>query len=283
MSDLPAGLSPVPEGYADWLTELKGRIHTAQQRATLAVNRELVLLYWQIGRDILAQQAEQGWGAKVIERLSQDLRTAFPDMKGFSRANLMYMRAFAEAWPDAQIVQQAVGQLPWGHNLALQQARLAGDYDYYWVLMNDLVFDEGVDPVRALVETMEREERMAILSPTNAEGGYPGASRRPEGGWRKVTTADYLGLMMKARAVDEVGFLRPEFRYCWGAIHDLSYRMYRAGWFLAYSDDLAYDLGLIDTNLPRYQYRAAYRINELASEHAESVDFSKAIRAGQRN
>jgi predicted nuclease of restriction endonuclease-like (RecB) superfamily len=71
-----------------------GRIHTAQQRATLAVNRELVLLYWQIGRDILARQAAQGWGAKVIERLAQDLRTAFPDMKGFSPRNLKYMRAF---------------------------------------------------------------------------------------------------------------------------------------------------------------------------------------------
>ena len=55
----------------------------------------------------------------MIERLAHDLRTAFPDMKGFSRANLMYMRAFAEAWPDAEIVQQAVGQLPWGHNLVL--------------------------------------------------------------------------------------------------------------------------------------------------------------------
>ncbi|MDP2795196.1 MAG: PDDEXK nuclease domain-containing protein [Sulfurisoma sp.] len=83
------------------------------------MNRELVLLYWQIGRDILERQARQGWGAKVIERLAHDLRTAFPDMKGFSRANLMYMRAFAEAWPDAEIVQQAVGQLPWGHNLVL--------------------------------------------------------------------------------------------------------------------------------------------------------------------
>lgn len=78
-------------------------------------NRELVLLYWQIGRDILERQAQQGWGAKVIERLAHDLRTSFPEMKGFSRANLMYMRAFAEAWPDAAIVQQAVGQLPWGH------------------------------------------------------------------------------------------------------------------------------------------------------------------------
>ncbi len=116
---IPTSLTPAPTGYADWLADLKTRIHTAQQRAALAVNRELVLLYWQIGRDILSRQAEQGWGAKVIERLAHDLRTAFPDMKGFSRANLMYMRAFAEAWPVAEIVQQAVGQLPWGHNLVL--------------------------------------------------------------------------------------------------------------------------------------------------------------------
>ncbi len=119
MSEKPVALTQPPEGYADWLAELKNRIHAARQRATLAVNRELVLLYWQIGRDILTRQARQGWGAKVIDRLAHDLRTAFPDMKRFSRANLMYMRAFAEAWPDEQIVQQAVGQLPWGHNLVL--------------------------------------------------------------------------------------------------------------------------------------------------------------------
>jgi len=119
MSDKPVKLTPAPSGYADWLADLKTRIHSAQQRAALAVNRELVRLYWQIGQDILARQAAQGWGAKVIERLSQDLRSAFPEMKGFSRANLMYMRAFAAAWPDEKIVQQAVGQLPWGHNLVL--------------------------------------------------------------------------------------------------------------------------------------------------------------------
>lgn len=102
LPDTPSSLSSPPEGYADWLLELKTRIHNAQQRATLAVNRELVLLYWQIGRDILTRQAEQGWGAKVIARLAQDLRTAFPEMKGFSRANLMYMRAFAQAWPHRQ-------------------------------------------------------------------------------------------------------------------------------------------------------------------------------------
>jgi predicted nuclease of restriction endonuclease-like (RecB) superfamily len=117
--ETPVALAATPGGYTEWLAELKLRIHSAQQRSALAVNRELVLLYWQIGRDILQRQAQQGWGTKVIERLAHDLRIDFPDMKGFSRANLMYMRAFAEAWPDAAIVQQAVGQLPWGHNLVL--------------------------------------------------------------------------------------------------------------------------------------------------------------------
>ncbi|PKK88953.1 MAG: DUF1016 domain-containing protein [Candidatus Wallbacteria bacterium HGW-Wallbacteria-1] len=106
-------------GYAEWLKDLKNRIQMAQQRSVLAVNRELILLYWQIGREILSRQDKAGWGAKVIERLAHDLRKSFPDMKGFSRANLMYMRAFAEAWSEEQIVQQPVGQLPWGHNLVL--------------------------------------------------------------------------------------------------------------------------------------------------------------------
>lgn len=110
----PASLTPPPAGYADWLTELKHRIQTAQQRATLAVNQELTVLYWQIGRDILARQAEQGWGAKVITRLSDDLRAAFPELKGFSRSNLKYMRAFAEAWPEFGIGQQPAGPLESG-------------------------------------------------------------------------------------------------------------------------------------------------------------------------
>jgi predicted nuclease of restriction endonuclease-like (RecB) superfamily len=119
MSNKPVSLTTPPDGYSDWLTDLKNRIHHAQQRASLAVNRELVLLYWQIGHDILQRQAEQGWGAKVIDRLAHDLRTAFPDMKGFSPRNLKYMRAFAEAWPDSEFVQGVLAQLPWYHQLAL--------------------------------------------------------------------------------------------------------------------------------------------------------------------
>jgi predicted nuclease of restriction endonuclease-like (RecB) superfamily len=127
----PIMLTEPPPGYADWLAELKNRIHSAQQRAALAVNRELVLLYWQIGRDILARQAEQGWGAKVIERLARDLRNAFPQMKGFSPRNLKYMRAFAEAWPDSEFVQEVLAQLPWYHQLALLD-KLRTDEDRRW-------------------------------------------------------------------------------------------------------------------------------------------------------
>ena len=106
-------------GYDGFLNDLKGRIQAAQTRAALAVNRELILLYWEIGTEILARQSAQGWGAKVVDRLARDLRAAFPEMKGFSRSNLHYMRSFAEAWPDAEFVQQLAGQIPWFHHCVL--------------------------------------------------------------------------------------------------------------------------------------------------------------------
>jgi predicted nuclease of restriction endonuclease-like (RecB) superfamily len=105
--------------YQELLVSLKQRIRASQIRAALAVNRELILLYWQIGREILLRQSQQGWGAKVIDRLSQDLQTEFPELKGLSGRNLKYMRAFAEAYPESEFVQQAVAQIPWGHNVIL--------------------------------------------------------------------------------------------------------------------------------------------------------------------
>ena len=101
--------------YADFIFKLKADIGRSQVKAALAVNRELVLLYWRIGNGILAKQKELGWGAKVVEQISLDLRLEFPAMKGFSRTNLLYMRLFADAYPDEAIVQQAVGRIPWGH------------------------------------------------------------------------------------------------------------------------------------------------------------------------
>jgi predicted nuclease of restriction endonuclease-like (RecB) superfamily len=105
--------------YQEFLISLKQRIRTSQIQAALAVNRELILLYWQIGREILLRQSQQGWGAKVIDRLSQDLQAEFPELKGLSGRNLKYMRAFAEAYPEDEFVQQLVAQIPWGHNVVL--------------------------------------------------------------------------------------------------------------------------------------------------------------------
>ena len=118
---MTSGKTPLlpPEGYADWLAQLKGQITTARQRAALAVNAELVQLYGRIGRDILQRQSAQGWGAKVIDRLARDLKDAFPDMRGWSSSNLKYMRFFAQHCPDGQFGQQPAAQLPWFHIVTL--------------------------------------------------------------------------------------------------------------------------------------------------------------------
>jgi len=114
-----SSLFPTDENYTAFLRSLKDQIRQAQVRAALAVNSELILLYWQIGQEILKRQKQEGWGAKVIERLAKDLKQEFPDMRGFSRTNLMYMRAFAEAYPEVEFIQRIAGQIPWRHNQVL--------------------------------------------------------------------------------------------------------------------------------------------------------------------
>ena len=89
----------------------------------------------------------------------------------------------------------------YGHNVALGLAKMKGGYDYYWVLMNDLVFAGEADPAAELVATLEQESRMAILSPTDVESAYPGSNRASGGEWRAVTTCDYLGFMLRASAL----------------------------------------------------------------------------------
>ena len=109
----------MPADYLSLLSDLKVKIQDSRLRTVLSVNAALVLLYWEIGQAILQKQHLEGWGAKVIDRLSHDLTLAFPDMKGFSPRNLKYMRAFAAAWPEQEIVQRVIAQIPWRSNLAL--------------------------------------------------------------------------------------------------------------------------------------------------------------------
>jgi predicted nuclease of restriction endonuclease-like (RecB) superfamily len=109
----------LPADYVATLTGIKQRVSAQRLRVVIAANATMVELYWDIGRTILDRQQNAGWGAKVIDRLSADLRAAYPDMQGFSPRNLKYMRAFAAAWPDREFVQAPLAQITWYHNIAL--------------------------------------------------------------------------------------------------------------------------------------------------------------------
>jgi predicted nuclease of restriction endonuclease-like (RecB) superfamily len=128
MPDLPThppADAPEPvRSYDEFLEDIKGRIRSAQARAARAINAELIDVYWQIGQEILRRQAEEGnirgrGGPKIVERLSTDLRAAFPGARGYSVSSLRYMRAFAAAWPEREMLQSGTGALPWGHIMLL--------------------------------------------------------------------------------------------------------------------------------------------------------------------
>jgi predicted nuclease of restriction endonuclease-like (RecB) superfamily len=130
--------SGLPKGYAEFLEDLKTRIRAARIKAALSANRELILLYWDIGKSIVERQRKEGWGRSVVERLARDLQAEFPGISGFSPQNMWYMRAFYLAGTlevanlqqpvgelDGENLPQAVGEIPWGHNLqyALRDTR----------------------------------------------------------------------------------------------------------------------------------------------------------------
>jgi predicted nuclease of restriction endonuclease-like (RecB) superfamily len=121
MSTTTQNQNLIPIGYPELFEILKEKIRSSQIKAALAVNCELLSLYWEIGTKILLKQKNEGWGSKIVETLSKDLRSAFPDMKGFSITNVKYMVQFAKEYPDLTISQQPVGQIPWGHNILLFQ------------------------------------------------------------------------------------------------------------------------------------------------------------------
>jgi hypothetical protein len=107
---------PKPAGYKEFIADLKRRVRTTQFRAVRAANTEVLRLYWSVGRDILDRQRNAGWGTKVVDQISADMRREFPGQRGWSRTSLKYMRMFAEGWPDLDAIgQQPVDQLPWGH------------------------------------------------------------------------------------------------------------------------------------------------------------------------
>ena len=112
-------LSEMGDNYLQFIEEIKNEIRKQRISVVLNANSSMICLYWNIGKAILEKQEQEGWGAKVIDRLAKDLKEAFPDMSGFSPRNIKYMRKFAECWSDFEIVQQVVAQIPWRTNIKL--------------------------------------------------------------------------------------------------------------------------------------------------------------------
>jgi predicted nuclease of restriction endonuclease-like (RecB) superfamily len=108
-----------PNTYPHVLAELKQIVKQARQKAVFAANEQVLKLYRNIGQSVAQQAKENLWGAKIIEKLANDLRSEFPDMKGFSFRNVKYMRQFAEFYTISQFGQQAVAQIPWGHHVLI--------------------------------------------------------------------------------------------------------------------------------------------------------------------
>jgi predicted nuclease of restriction endonuclease-like (RecB) superfamily len=230
-----AGYSVSPIDYARLLDAVKSRIRSAQLQATLAVNRELILLYWEIGRLIVERQKSAGWGRAVVEHLSRDIRKEFPALNGFSPQNLWYMRAFYLAWSEpSPILQQAVGekvssqtgkpttaqstvdcqemarrlvsQIPWGHNIILIE-KLKGIAERLWYLRGTIENGWSRNVLALQIESRLHERQGKAL--TNFTASLPPPlSDLAQQSLKDPYIFDFLTLSEQAREKDlELGLL----------------------------------------------------------------------------
>ena len=169
-------MSLLPENnYQNILKSLKEKIRVARMRASLKVNRELLGVYWEIGNVILAEQKEQGWGAKIIDKLAADLKSEFPDLTGLSTRNLKYMRAFAESYPNFGIVQQGAAQMQNIENQGNEfvQGALAqtGDNAQYQFVQGMLAQLSWYHHITLLDKVKDRDTRLFYIQET-VQGGW---------------------------------------------------------------------------------------------------------------
>lgn len=147
---------PPPTGYGEWLAGLKRHVAAARQRAVLAANAEMVMLYWHIGQELLQRQQSAQWGDKVLDRLGSDLREAFPGVKGFSARNLKYMRYFAEHCPQQAFGQHAAAQFPWFH-IVILLTKLRTQEDRAWYAQEALAGGWSRSTLEASIRDQLRE------------------------------------------------------------------------------------------------------------------------------
>lgn len=167
-------LTLLPQGYEDLLKNLKARVHKARMSAALAANAELVSLYIDIGKAILERRDAEGWGTKIIERLGNDLRGAFPDIKGFSPRNFRYMRQLAQTCAKAPILQQVVAKLPWGHTVTLIE-KLKADNERLWYGLQAIEHGWSRAVLQIQIETRLHERQALLPKVSNFKDRLPEA------------------------------------------------------------------------------------------------------------
>lgn len=153
----------MPEGYHSFITSLKERIGQERIKTVLSANAAMIIMYWEIGNSILIHQQKEGWGAKVIDRMSYDLKQAFPDMTGFSPRNLKYMRKFAEAWTDYELVQRTVAQIPWRSNITLLD-KLKDTETRLWYAQKTIENGYGKDMLVFQIESQLHKRQGAAIN-----------------------------------------------------------------------------------------------------------------------
>jgi len=145
-------LSEMSDTYLKFIDDIKQEIIKQRTAVVLTANASMICLYWNIGHSILRKQEEEGWGAKVIDRLSQDLKDTFPEMSGFSPRNIKYMRKFAATWTDFEIVQRVAAQIPWRSNILLLD-KISDKEERIWYAQKTLENGWSRDVLAIQVET----------------------------------------------------------------------------------------------------------------------------------
>lgn len=181
-----------PQDYPGLLTEIKERIRSAQYEALKAVNKELVGLYWDIGRMIVERQDVEGWGKAVVEQLAADLRTEFPGVGGFSSSNLWRMKAFFEAYSGLEKLAPLVREIGWSHNLAiLERCKDPLEREFYLRMTRKFGWSKNV-----LIHQIDNQSyEKSLLGQTNFDQALtPGLRAQAKLAVKDEYTFDFLEL-----------------------------------------------------------------------------------------
>jgi len=152
----------ISKKYIKFLNEIKSRIVTARIQAIRSVNKELIKLYWDIGKSIVERQKKYKWGDNIVEALARDLKEAFPEARGFSERNIWNMRRFYEEYKNKLFLQQLVAEIPWGHNLMIMEKISAdNEREYYIKSSRDFGWSRSVllNQIKANVYALSQRQK----------------------------------------------------------------------------------------------------------------------------